>query len=220
MKRAFYLIFIVLALICVVTCRQKQENKQPPVEKKEIKIRPMGHYNKVFNDRNDIQLTAARKNGIPEILSREDADAHKETLVKIQTCQWYKVDSLTHSIPYLVPKAANLLETIGKAFQDSLKAQGVDSYRIIVTSVLRSRADVKKLRRTNVNASENSAHRHGTTFDITYIRFNRFNDDYPYDIPTEHLKHILAEVLRDLKNEKKCYIKYEVRQGCFHITVR
>ena len=180
----------------------------------------MGHYNKVFNDRNDTQLTAARKNGIPEILSREDADAHKEKLVKIQTCQWYKVDSLTHSIPYLVPKAAELLETIGKSFQDSLKAQGVDSYRIIVTSVLRSRADVKKLRRTNANASENSAHRHGTTFDITYIRFNRFNDDYPYDIPKEQLKHILAEVLRDLRNEKKCYIKYEVRQGCFHITVR
>ena len=34
------------------------------------------------------------------------------------------------------------------------------------------------------------------------------------------LKLVLSEVLRDLKKAGLCYIKYELRQGCFHITAR
>ena len=30
----------------------------------------------------------------------------------------------------------------------------------------------------------------------------------------ELLKKVLGEVLRDLKQQKKCYVKYEVKQGC------
>ena len=28
------------------------------------------------------------------------------------------------------------------------------------------------------------------------------------------------EVLRDLKQAGRCYVKYELKQGCFHITTR
>ena len=31
---------------------------------------------------------------------------------------------------------------------------------------------------------------------------------------------ILSEVLRDMREQGRCYIKYEVKQGCFHMTVR
>jgi hypothetical protein len=31
---------------------------------------------------------------------------------------------------------------------------------------------------------------------------------------------VLAEVLRDAREAGHCYIKYEVKQGCFHITAR
>jgi hypothetical protein len=34
------------------------------------------------------------------------------------------------------------------------------------------------------------------------------------------LKWILSEVLRDQRELGRCYIKYEVKQGCFHMTVR
>ena len=34
------------------------------------------------------------------------------------------------------------------------------------------------------------------------------------------LKWVLSEVLRDMREEGRCYIKYEVKQGCFHMTVR
>lgn len=190
------------------------------VEKKNIKIRHFGNYRKVFNDMNSVHLAAAKKWGVPEIHSREDAEKHRGKLKEVESCKLYKIDKLTHSIPFLVPRAKDMLETIAENFQDSLASQGVGGYQIIVTSILRSNADVKKLRRTNGNASENSAHRYGTTIDITYARFNRVDSDYPHEIPTEHLKHLLAEVLRDQQKAGKCYVKYEVKQGCFHITVR
>ena len=37
---------------------------------------------------------------------------------------------------------------------------------------------------------------------------------------TDKLKSVLAEVLQDLRKQKKCYVRYEFKQGCFHITVR
>ena len=67
---------------------------------------------------------------------------------------------------------------------------------------------------------QNSAHRYGTTIDIGYYRFERTDNLYPYEIPKEQLRNILAEVIRDMKAKGKMYIKYDVKQGCFHITVR
>ena len=33
------------------------------------------------------------------------------------------------------------------------------------------------------------------------------------------LKWVLSEVLRDMRQANRCLVKYEVKQGCFHITV-
>ena len=97
----------------------------------------------------------------------------------------------------------------------------VDKHKIIVTSVLRTKDDVKRLRKTNSNASLNSAHFYGTTFDISYNRFDRIlPDGKSEEERDEKLKLVLSEVLRDLKKAGLCYIKYELRQGCFHITAR
>ena len=43
---------------------------------------------------------------------------------------------------------------------------------------------------------------------------------YLYFLTEKRLKLVLAEVLRDLRKSDKCYIKYELKQGCFHITAR
>ena len=188
------------------------------VQKKEVKIRHFGRYQSVFNDNNEEHLVSAKKHGVPQVKSREDAE--NLDLEEIETGDLYKVNTLTHSIPYLVPRAKDLLDQIGENFQDSLDAQGVGGYQICVTSVLRSVEDVAKLRRVNVNASSNSAHCYGTTFDISWATFNKIESDYPYEVPEQHLKHLLAEVLIDLMKEDECYVKYEVRQGCFHITTR
>ncbi|WP_455496799.1 DUF5715 family protein [Coprobacter sp.] len=185
---------------------------------KNLKIIPFGRFSRAFNDMNDRHLDAACRLGIAPASSREEALSRGKHLLEISDCEYYKVDSLTHSIPYLVPKAKDLLETIGKNFIDSLESRGGGSYQILVTSILRVDQDVKRLRKRNGNASANSAHRYGTTFDIAYSRF--VTTDERYLIPKEQLKHILAEVLLSLKKQGTCYVKYEVKQGCFHITAR
>ena len=39
-------------------------------------------------------------------------------------------------------------------------------------------------------------------------------------VRNDSLKWVLSEVLRDKREAGRCYIKHEVKQGCFHITVR
>ena len=129
------------------------------------------------------------------------------------------MDSLTHSYPYLVPEAAELLADIGRAFRDSLDARGGGDYRIKVTSMLRTPATVRSLRRVNRNATEESTHQYGTTFDISYSKF--ICDNPAATRRTfEDLKNLLGEILYDLRASGRCYVKYEYRQSCFHITVR
>jgi hypothetical protein len=76
---------------------------------------------------------------------------------------------------------------------------------------------------TNGNASANSAHFYGTTFDVSSKRFKKVEDEDGrplQDVSSDTLKLVLSEVLRDLRKADKCYIKYELKQGCFHITTR
>ena len=87
-----------------------------------------------------------------------------------------------------------------------------------VTSVLRTKHGIKKLRRSNRNAVEASAHQYGTTFDISYAKF--LCDSVTVNRTQEDLKNLLGEVLKAIRDEGKCYVKYERKQGCFHITVR
>ena len=131
----------------------------------------------------------------------------------------YIVDRLTHSSPYLVKDAADLLYEIGANFQDSLRNKHLPAYRVVVTSVLRTDADVKSLSKRNINASERSVHCYGTTFDISYKRFVKI-DENSEDARDVDLIAVLAEVLRDLKKAGRCYVKYEIKQACFHITAR
>ena len=179
----------------------------------------------VVSYKRDVQLATAKRIGIRPIASREEAEDEVESayLERIASCERYDVDSLTHSIPYLIPKASALLDTIGVNFLDSLKHKGLNPNKIIVTSVLRTKDDVKRLRRTNGNASLNSCHFYGTTFDISWKRFTKV--EHPegrpmQDVSADTLKLVLSEVLRDLRKADRCYVKYELRQGCFHITAR
>ncbi|MCR4602869.1 MAG: DUF5715 family protein [Prevotella sp.] len=145
--------------------------------------------------------------------------AHLGQLTKIASCDLYKVDALTHSIPYLTPVANTLLTDIGTRFQQQLREQGYRPHRIIVTSVLRSADDVKRLQNTNSNAIANSPHRYGTTFDITYIRYDRLSRNGK-PVNNNKMADILGSVLSQLRKERRCYVKYERKQHCFHITVR
>ena len=180
---------------------------------------PYRNYPRIFNDLNDRQLEAARANGTERPLSIEELEVGAFGLQYITTNKLYKVDPLTHSAPYLVPKAKEFLDDLGEAFQDSLYNRGYDRrHSFIVTSVYRTQNHIKRLRRSgNVNASENSCHQYGTTIDITYMRFEK---------PTEHiandmkLQQLLYQTVYDMHKAGRCYVKYERKQACLHITVR
>ena len=186
-------------------------------------IRGVVSYKRSFPDLNDKHLEVAKAVGIRPLEDREEAESMKEKLTHITDNEFYVVDSLTHSIPYLVPRASALLDTIGSNFLDSLAAKGLNPNQVIVTSVLRTQSDVKRLRRRNWNASANSAHCFGATFDVSWKRFKKVEDEDGrplQDVGSDTLKLVLSEVLRDLRQAEKCYIKYELKQGCFHITAR
>lgn len=132
----------------------------------------------------------------------------------------YKVDELKHSVPFLVDDAARLLADIGFGFRDSLVKKNMPSYKIIVTSITRTQDDVNILTKRNRNASENSVHCYGTTFDISWKRFEKAGSEKEGEVNPERLKLVLAEVLHDLRERGRCYIVHERKQACFHITVR
>lgn len=177
----------------------------------------VGNLSQQFSDLNDAHLIYAKKLGIKPIQSTADILKIDKEIVEIETCENYTLDKLTHSYPFLVPEAAELLDTIGARFNRKLAEQNGGDYKIKVTSLLRTEESVNRLKRNNVNSTENSAHLYGTTFDISYVKFTegegnakKHNDG--------SLKNLLADVLIDLREHGKCKVKYEHKQGCFHIT--
>lgn len=179
------------------------------------------HFGNTFPDQNDVQLLAANKYGVSPVQNRDEAEHSKGKLVYVGSNPYFYVDKLNNSIPYLVPRASVLLQDIGKAYFDSLQIKGIPLHKIIVTSILRTKDDVAKLRTRNNNATENSCHLYGTTFDVCYNRYRTVQtaSEPRREVRNDSLKWVLSEVLRDMRQANRCLVKYEVKQGCFHITV-
>lgn len=179
---------------------------------------PVRQYDRLFNDLNDTQLTAARKYGLKTPITTADAPNDRR-LVHIESNRYYDLEKLTHSVPYLVPRAAELLEDMGRAFQDSLFNRGYNrNHRFTVTSVLRTEETIKQLRKTNVNSTENSCHCYGTTFDISYFTYS--TPLVGRTASVDKMRQILYQVAYDMQQQGRCYVKYEKQQTCLHITTR
>jgi hypothetical protein len=179
---------------------------------------PRLKYAKLFADLNEKHLEVAKQvglKGVPETRSEVDTLAG---LVRVSDTDCYVVDDLRYSMPFLTEGAAGELNAIGEAFRDSLKSKNLLDYKLIVSSLLRTEEDVRRLRRSgNPNASDNSAHCYATTFDITYTRYWSEDESEAFMQPYE-LTKVLGEVLRDRKAAGKCLVKYERKEHCFHIT--
>ena len=191
---------------------------------KEVKHRifSVPHFGNTVPDQQDVQILAANKYGVNPVQNREEAEHSKGKLVYVGSNPFFYVDKLNNSIPYLVPRASVLLQDIGRAYFDSLQIKGIPLHKIIVTSILRTKDDVAKLRTRNGNATENSCHLYGTTFDVCYNRYKQIQTRQQprRQVQNDTLKWVLSEVLRDMRDRNRCLVKYEVKQGCFHITVK
>ena len=229
-----FLLFMIIPIALVVmlfiggyklsgSLSQKGADIQQYIDEGEInhntdRREPVRQYDRLFNDLNDTQLEAARKNGLSSPITTSQAETDRR-LVKIEPNSYYDIEKLTHSVPYLVPKAAKLLEDMGKAFQDSLFNRGYNrNHRFTVTSVLRTEETVRQLRKTNVNSTENSCHCYGTTFDISYFTYS--TPEVGKTASVDKMRQILYQVAYDMKRQDRCYVKYEKQQTCLHITVR
>lgn len=198
-------------------------SRVPETPFKPHKIYSVSSFDGCFPDQNDVQLVAAQRNGVAIVKDREEAEKRKKELVYIGANPYFYVEEAKSSIPYLVPNASALLQDIGSVFFDSLQVKGIPLHKIIVTSVLRTQEDVEKLCKHNFNAKQNSCHQYATTFDICYNRYKTVADPAGVKrraVTNDTLKWVLSEVLDDFRNQNRCYIKYEKKQGCFHITVR
>lgn len=220
-------VFIVL-IIGYIFIRNTGSNEKPAETKEPKEPKAIGTIRvDYYKDLNKVHLKYATANGIKGFKSNRDFNENikkyidKDELVKIETCDYYVVDKLTHSHPYLVPAAANLLDEIGKRFQEKLEEHNLKKRYYQVTSLLRTGESQRKLGRSNVNASSNSSHLYGTTFDITYARvFRKPKLQEDLEIEDGPAIKLLSEVIGELRKEGKCVVVTERKERCFHITVR
>ncbi len=140
-------------------------------------------------------------------------------LVKVKSGNGYLVDRMTYSYPYVTKDTRILIDEISRRFRGKTLQKGLKGSRFIITSMTRKSENVKILRKKNLNASLNSPHLYGNAFDISYKRILArkwvlTNCDKKY------LKEALAEVIWELRCEKKCWATYEKGQSCFHVVCR
>jgi hypothetical protein len=179
-----------------------------------------------YKDFNDKHLSYAKKLGIKPFKSEKEYRQGKDELIsagklkKISGGNNYIVNKLGHSHPYLVPKAAKLLDDIGKRFSKKLQEKGKGKYYFRVSSLLRTGESQKNLGRSNGNAASNSSHLYGTTFDIAYK--NVIKKPWPWirrEVADDSVIKILSESIGELRKEGRCLVVTEYKEKCFHITV-
>ena len=140
-------------------------------------------------------------------------------LVEIKNDNGFVVGEMSHSYPYLTKDARNLLVQIVIRFQEKISATRLKGSRFKITSMTRTTDKLKSLREINSNTSANSPHLYGNAFDIAYLRFSTRKLFLTY-CDKNFLKEALAEVIWELREEKKCWATYEVKQSCFHVVAR
>jgi hypothetical protein len=180
-----------------------------------------------FRDLNEVHLRYARMYGISPIASQKALElkikdlTNENRLVKISDTKYYTVNKLSHSHPYLVPRAKKMLDLIGERFRKKLQEHNLDDYQYRITSLLRTQESQRLLSFSNVNAASKSAHLYGTTFDITYRSLSKksffgikkaFQDGAAI--------RLLSETIRELQQERRLLVITERKEACFHITIR
>ena len=179
-----------------------------------------------YRDINDVHLKYARQKGIAPLKSatafQKEAEelVKRKKLVRISDSRYYVVNKLSHSHPYLVPEAEELLELIGKRFHAKLNHHQKDEYLFRITSLLRTLESQKRLRHSNINATTVSAHLYGTTFDISYKNFIRKKLLGRKKVVSDsQAVTLLSETIGELRDERKLVVITEYKEACFHITV-
>lgn len=125
----------------------------------------------------------------------------------------YHLSGLSHSEPFLLPAAREVLEDMGNRFADAMEGTADEGASIRITSLTRTQSQQDRLRRRNTNAFKGkSSHSYGASFDVAFI--DRPNKSVTCPGPT----WAMQTILKDMQNEGKILIIPE--GNCMHITPR
>ncbi len=174
-----------------------------------------------LNDRVASYLNESFRKGTGKLLNSKNEInrfVYKGKLVKISDNEYYTIGKMRYSYPYLTQNAQLFLDELGERFHLALENTSLQCSQFKITSLLRTTSSIERMMKSNKNSIKNSSHLHGTTFDISYANFVHSEDLSNSEI--SYLAGILARTLWDLRNEKKCFVTYEVWQKCFHVVVR
>lgn len=144
---------------------------------------------------------------------------YRGEVVRIRNSRGYSIEDLSYSYPYLTREGKAVIREMGRRFRKKISGTRLRGSDFRVTSMTRTSEIIRRLRKSNTNASENSPHFHGNAFDISYVRFTA-KKWFVTDCDKYYLKEALAEVIWQMREEKKCWATYEINQGCFHIVAR
>lgn len=178
-------------------------------------------YSRKLTDRIPDYSAQARLTGITACSDEKDLAKKVITgkLVRVRMGSNYRVENMEHSHPYLTRDSRRLLNEIGRRYGKKIGRDGLKGSKFIITSMTRTSENIKWLGKTNGNASENSPHLNGNAFDISYARFS-IRKFHVTECDKWYMKEALAEVIYELRKEKKCWATYEKQQGCFHVVSR
>ena len=178
-------------------------------------------FSRKLNDRLVDYSAAARHSGVApsKTVAEIRTKVRQGKLVKVRSGRRYLVDKLNYSHPYVTRDTRELIDEIAKRFREKTSSKGLKGSQFIITSMTRKTESLKSLRKYNMNASENSPHLYGNAFDITYKRILA-RKMILTNCDKSFLKEALAEVIWELRAEKKCWATYERGQACFHVVAR
>lgn len=189
-------------------------------------------------------LDAVRKTG--RAPARNDADiaaqAEKKLLVSLsEGDRLYFFYNVKKEYRFLAPFAAEGLNRICERFQRKLNGKtAVPPVKIAVSSCVRPTAYQKDLRGRNENASLESTHPYGVSFDIFYDEYflalpeprgvfplskrlqAALNHRFGYllgDSLRRQFRAVLADTLLEMQEEGALYAILEKRQRCYHVTI-
>jgi hypothetical protein len=178
-------------------------------------------FSRKLNDKIVEYSAAAKLTGIK--VCKDEKELKKRIsegkLVKVKSGNYYIVEKMTFSYPCVTRESKILIDEIAEKLSAKASQKGLTGVRFYITSMTRISDNMKSLRRSNGNASANSPHLYGNTFDISYKRFVAHKWVLT-NCDKKFLKEALAEVIWQLKEDNQCWATYEKVQNCFHIVSR
>jgi len=222
LRRVLRIIAVLLTLFFIILIIRKERKGElfPYFSTRCLDYRQKA-FSRKLNDRVVDYLPSSKLKGIKVCNDEKDLKQRVSAgkLVKVRSGRNYNIEKMSYSYPYATKQTKALLDEIRRRFSEKTSDKGLQKAKFNVTSMTRLSESLKNLRKANSNASANSPHLFGNAFDISYVRFDvrKFkltNCDDTF------LKEALAEVIWQLRAEKRCWATYERGQSCFHVVAR